>query len=201
MNGNHVFPWWAGYWLLNPLRKLKLNPREFLVGYVSPGMVILDAGCAMGFFSIPLAQMTGPTGKVFCVDPQKKMLDVLVKRAEKRQLSEIIDVRLCTYASLLVDALAGRIDLALAVGVLHETRDKKAFIRDIALTLKPGGIFIFSEPHVIKPAEFEEELGMIEKSDFMVVKKMHKGHNKIAVLHKNSWNEGHQSCQRATQAA
>ena len=198
MEDTHVFPWWAGYWLLNLLRKMRLNPYELLGGYVKNGMAVLDAGCAMGFFSIPLAQMTGPTGRVFCLDPQKRMLDVLSKRAGKRRLSEILDIRQCTYASLLVGDLARRIDLALAFGVLHEARDKKAFVQEIASTLKPGGVFIFGEPHVISHDDFEKERAMIEKTGFVVVQNWRKGHNNIAVMRKETLSEDHPSCPRAT---
>ncbi|MBN1665356.1 MAG: class I SAM-dependent methyltransferase [Deltaproteobacteria bacterium] len=200
MKTNHIFPWWAGYFLLNPLRKRRLDPCALLGPHVKAGMAILDAGCAMGFFSLPLAQMTGPAGRVFCVDPQQRMLDVLAKRAAKKGLSDIIVVRPCTFTSLRVDDLAGRIDLALVFGVLHEVRDKKAFIYDIATTLKPGGRFIFGEPHVLSQSEFDEELDMMAEKGFIIEGKDRKGDNKIAVMHKKSWSEGHQSCRRAIQA-
>jgi 2-polyprenyl-3-methyl-5-hydroxy-6-metoxy-1,4-benzoquinol methylase len=162
-------------------------------------MTILDAGCAMGFFSLPLARMTGPAGRVFCVDPQQRMLDALARRAAGARLSNVV-VRPCTFTSLRVDDLAGRIDLALAFGVLHEVEDKDAFIHDIALTLKPEGLFIFGEPHVLSQSEFDEELDMIEEKGFILEGKDRKGRNKISIMHKETRSEGRQSCQKATQA-
>jgi ubiquinone/menaquinone biosynthesis C-methylase UbiE len=35
-------------------------------------MSVLDVGCGMGFFSLPLAKLVGGTGKVVCVDLQGK---------------------------------------------------------------------------------------------------------------------------------
>jgi 2-polyprenyl-3-methyl-5-hydroxy-6-metoxy-1,4-benzoquinol methylase len=54
-----VCPIWVGYLLASPVRKLYQNPKKILGAYVREGMKILDIGCAMGFFSLPLAEMTG----------------------------------------------------------------------------------------------------------------------------------------------
>ena len=184
MKEHHLFPWWAGYLLISPLRKLTINPKVLLRDYIQPGMELLDAGCAMGFFSIPMAEMTGPEGTVYCVDPQKKMLTVLEKRAAKKGLSGIIETRECAFTSLKVEDLSARIDLALAFAVLHETRDRKAFIAEIASSLRPGGIFIFAEPHVISGDEFAEELAMIENVGFSTLAQFSRGGNTIAITKK-----------------
>ncbi|MBN1498376.1 MAG: class I SAM-dependent methyltransferase [Spirochaetes bacterium] len=182
MKEHHLFPWWAGYLLINPIRKLSLNPRGLLGGYITPGMSILDAGCAMGFFSIPMAEMTGPGGRVYCIDPQKKMLTVLAKRAKRKGLSEIIATRECTFDSLMAGDLESRIDLALAFGVLHETRDENAFIREIASTLRPGGLFVFGEPHVVSPGQFDAARTKIEAAGFTREKQLRRSSNNIAFM-------------------
>jgi 2-polyprenyl-3-methyl-5-hydroxy-6-metoxy-1,4-benzoquinol methylase len=184
MAEHHVFPWWAGYFLLNPIRKIKLNPEKILGKYITPEMKIIDAGCAMGFFSLPMAKLTGQKGRVSCIDPQKRMLDTLKKRAARAGVSEIIDTRLCSYDSLMVTDLRGQIDLAFAFGVLHETREKKSFIEEIRSTLKPGTVFIFGEPHVITWKEFEDSVDLIEKSGLAVEEIIRMGNNKIAVFRK-----------------
>jgi len=108
MKEHHVFPWWAGYLLISPLRKMTIDPRKLLGGHIQPGMELLDAGCAMGFFSISMAEMTGPDGKVHCVDPQKRMLAVLKRRAAKKGLTGIIETRECSFTSLMVEDLSAR---------------------------------------------------------------------------------------------
>ena len=50
-----VCPWWLGYILVSPLRRLLLNPRELLAPYVKAGMTVLEPGPGMGFFTIELA--------------------------------------------------------------------------------------------------------------------------------------------------
>ena len=68
MAEEHVCPVWVGYLLASPVRKLIQNPKKLLSPYVEEGMTVLDAGCAMGFFSLPMARMVGPNGKVICGD-------------------------------------------------------------------------------------------------------------------------------------
>ncbi|RPI92319.1 MAG: methyltransferase type 11, partial [Spirochaetales bacterium] len=62
MSQAHVFPWWGGYLLLGPLRKRRVDPAKLLEPYIYEGATVLDAGCAMGFFSLPMAVMVGPAG-------------------------------------------------------------------------------------------------------------------------------------------
>jgi ubiquinone/menaquinone biosynthesis C-methylase UbiE len=65
-------PFWVGYLLINPLRTLMQNPKKILSQYVISGMKVLDIGCGMGFFSLPIARMIGPHGRVICLDVQEK---------------------------------------------------------------------------------------------------------------------------------
>ena len=79
----HVCPRWLGYFLLCPLRRLGQKPEKILAPFVSEGMTALDIGPGMGYFSLPMAQMVGPGGKVLCVDVQEKMLRSLGSRAAR----------------------------------------------------------------------------------------------------------------------
>jgi len=69
-----VCPVWVGYFLASPIRKLYQNPFDILRPYLKEGMKVIDIGSAMGFFSIPAAKMAGSSGKVICIDLQKKCL-------------------------------------------------------------------------------------------------------------------------------
>jgi len=90
-----VCPYWVGYLLISPLRRLFHNPEEILSPFVTTGMTVLDIGAAMGFFTLPLAGMVGPNGKVVSVDVQEKMLRSLQKRALKSKVRWVILSRLC----------------------------------------------------------------------------------------------------------
>jgi len=80
-----VCPWWIGYLLASPLRRrLGQDPVKILSPYVREGMTVLEPGPGMGFFTIPLARLVGPSGRVIAVDLQPKMIESLKRRAAKR---------------------------------------------------------------------------------------------------------------------
>lgn len=157
MKHKHLFPWWAGYLLISPLRKLSLDPDRFLSDYITEGMTVIDAGCAMGFWSLPAARLAGDTGKVLCVDMQERMLKTLKKRADNAGLGGIIKTRLCTAEWLMIDDLYGKSDVAIAFGVIHEAPDEAAFIADLARALKQGGRLIIGEPKSPVPEQLFRE--------------------------------------------
>lgn len=45
---SHTSPWWFGYFLLNPVRRLVQPPSRFRGPFVRPGMVVVEPGCGMG---------------------------------------------------------------------------------------------------------------------------------------------------------
>ena len=53
---HRVCPWWLGYLLASPLRRLMANPRKLLAPYVHEGMTVLEPGPGMGFFTLELAR-------------------------------------------------------------------------------------------------------------------------------------------------
>jgi len=154
---HHVCPWWVGYLIASPLRKLGENPDKILGPLVEPGMTAVDFGSAMGFFSLPLARMIGPHGRVVCVDLQPRMLSSLRKRARKKGLDDIIETRECSNDDLGVDDLSGQADVALAIHVVHEVPYPRQFLTTCRTVLKPGGRLLLIEPkgHV-SDEEFQE---------------------------------------------
>ncbi len=141
-----ICPPWIGYLLASPLRRLFENPEKMLGDYVRPGMTILDAGSAMGFFSLAMARMVGPEGKIYAVDLQEKMIKSLKRRAAKAGVSDIIEARTCNQNSLEINDLTGKIDFAVAIHVVHEVPDASNFISEIYSALKPGAKFLIIEP-------------------------------------------------------
>ena len=120
----HVCPLWVGHLLAHPLRKLIHPPKRLLSPYVKPNMTVVDLGCAMGFFSIPMAEMVGPAGRVICLDIQKNMLEHLMHRARKANMADRIEARLCAHHTLGLADVAGHINFVLASAVIHELSEK-----------------------------------------------------------------------------
>ena len=143
---NHVCPWWIGYILASPIRRLFQEPEEILGPYIKEGVKVLDFGCAMGFFSLPSARMAGREGRVVCIDLQEKMIRSLEKRAARAGLSNRIETRVCAKNSFGTEDIAGEIDFALALAVVHEVPDRDALFSALHEALKPGGRLLVAEP-------------------------------------------------------
>ena len=113
----------------NPLRRLIHNPYRILGGLVHPGQTVVDLGCGMGYFSIPLARMVGPKGKVICIDVQQQMLDGLRRRATRAGVLSQVTLHRCEPTQL---GLAEPADFVLAFWMLHEVPDQTAFLAGLA---------------------------------------------------------------------
>ncbi len=109
-------------------------------------MTVLEVGPGMGFFSLDVARLIGPEGRLVCVDVQPKMIDVLRRRAARAGLSEIIEGRLCSSDSLGIDDLRGAVDFALLFAVAHEVHDRQGLFRETRSSLKPEGRLLLAEP-------------------------------------------------------
>lgn len=73
----HVCPWWLCWTFDNLLRKLVQDPEKIIKPYVRGGSTVLDIGCGMGYFTIPLARLVGEKGQVIATDIQEQMLSAL----------------------------------------------------------------------------------------------------------------------------
>ncbi len=154
-----VCPWWLGYWLVSPLRRLLEPPDALLTPHVKAGMVVIEPGCGMGFFTLVIARMVGPAGKVVAVDLQPRMLAGLRRRARRSGLERRIEMRLATSDRLGLDGLEECSDLAVALHVVHEVPDPQRFFAELGRALKPGAHVLVVEPrHHVSPAKFEAEL-------------------------------------------
>jgi ubiquinone/menaquinone biosynthesis C-methylase UbiE len=149
-----VCPWWLGYVLASPVRRLFESPERLLGPYVRRGMTVVEPGCGMGYFTIPVARMTGSEGKVICVDLQEKMIAGLLRRARRAGLADRILASVCSTEDLGLQAFRGAADLALAIHMVHEVPDQRSLLAQLHDVLRPGGSLLIREPrgHVSQEA-------------------------------------------------
>ncbi len=167
---HRVCPWWVGYLLASPLRRLMQDPTEILRPFVSEGMTVLEPGPGMGFFTLELARLAGPRGRVIAVDIQPRMLEGLAKRADRAGLRDRIDVREAAPDRMGTEDLEGKVDLVLAFAVIHELGSAERFFAEAYRALKRGGRLLAAEPkRHVRAAEFDETLSKAEKAGFAVV--------------------------------
>jgi SAM-dependent methyltransferase len=165
MSRRHVCPVWVGYLLANPVRALFQNPEKILGPHIAPGMRVLDVGCAMGFFSLPLVRLVGPGGRVVCVDLQQTMLDSLARRARRAHLLDRIELRRCDADSLCIADLREQVHLALLFAVVHEVDNAARLFTEVRDALRPGGRVVFAEPkgHIPRNA-FDASVSVAERN-------------------------------------
>jgi ubiquinone/menaquinone biosynthesis C-methylase UbiE len=146
MQHRGVCPFWIGLLLASPLRRLVHDPVKILGPHVRTGMTVLDVGSAMGFFSLPLARLVAPDGRVLCVEMQERMLRVLERRARKSGVQDLIEARPCTQDSLGLHGLDGTVDFALVFAMVHEVPDPERLFAEILRAMKPGASLLMAEP-------------------------------------------------------
>jgi len=130
-------------WLIRESRQREEDCATMLAELgVKPGMTVCDMGCGNGFYSLKLAEMVGPEGKVIAVDIQPEMLRLLQARAEEegvdnieRILGEIDNPKL----------EPDTIDLILCVDVYHEFSHPEEMLSHMRKSLKPVGQLVLVE--------------------------------------------------------
>ncbi len=138
-----VCPWWLVHTFDNPLRRFVQKPERILDGIIRPGAHCLDLGCGIGYFTIPMAHLVGPSGTVTAADLQPQMLAGVSRRAASTGLSARIRLRLVDASGIHFD---GVFDSALAFWMVHEVPDEVVTLRQLQAALKPGGRFLLVEP-------------------------------------------------------
>ncbi len=166
----YVCPWWFGYFLINPFRRLRQEPHAILSPLVAEGMTVLEPGPGMGFFTLELARLVGASGRVVAVDVQQRMLAALRRRAARHALAGRIETRLAGDAGLGIEDLAGGVDFALLFAMVHEVPDQARLFTEIGAALKSGGTALLAEPrgHVRAPA-FAATLDLATAHGFVAV--------------------------------
>jgi len=176
----HICPWWLCFTFDNPLRRLIHSPETILSKYVRSGDTVLDVGPGMGYFSIPLAGLVGPSGRVIAADIQQKMLDAVLRRARRRGIADRIQIHLSTPESIGIDE---RVDFVLAFWIVHEIANQETFFKQIGDILKPSRCLLLAEPviHVTRQM-FLRTLCAAEKMGFTVKEKPRIGLSHSALL-------------------
>ncbi|MDQ7784490.1 MAG: methyltransferase domain-containing protein [Desulfomonilaceae bacterium] len=177
---DHICPWWMGYLLVNPFRRLLENPDKLLGPYVNRGMTVVDYGCGMGFFTLALARMVGPEGKVLAVDVQQKMLDGMVKRSRRAGLADRI-------VPLLADSrgagIGDAVDFIAALHVVHELPDAKNFFSRMREAMKPGARLLVVEPGFhVSAKDFRASIEAARSVGLVVVGELENGRRRRALL-------------------
>lgn len=109
---------------------------------VKKGMTICDMGCGNGFYSLALARMVGPEGKILAVDIQPEMLKLLEQRAAASNLKNIELIQGELHDPKLPK---GKVDMILLADVYHEFSHPEHMLKAMRESLKDDGVCVFLE--------------------------------------------------------
>lgn len=130
-------------WLVRSEREQEENPDLALKLLAIPeGSVVADLGAGVGYYSLKIAEIVGPKGKVYATDLQPEMLRMLRTRAQKAGVRNLETVPGAVDRSNLPD---GIMDIVLLVDVYHEFSEPQKMLKSIAKSLKPDGRLILFE--------------------------------------------------------
>jgi precorrin-6B methylase 2 len=139
----HVMGHEGADWLERPTRELEEKPDQMIESLnLKPGDVVADIGAGTGYITWRMAKKVGPAGKVYAVEIQQEMLDLLSDNMKKRGVTNVIQA-----LGTITDPKLPRktLDLIIMVDVYHEFSHPFEMAEAICEALKVGGRLAFVE--------------------------------------------------------
>ena len=136
-------PQFAGL-LDHPARlKLRTPAQTAAVFGYEPGMKVVEVGCGTGTFTVEMAKLVGPTGRVHAVDLQKAMIDKAHVRITEAGLND--RVRFEHRGAYRLPLQEASMDLAVLMAVLAEIPDRALALAEVHRVLKPEARLVVGE--------------------------------------------------------
>jgi predicted methyltransferase len=131
---------------------------------VKPGMSVADVGAGEGYYTVRLAKVVGPKGRVLAEDIVPEIRDQLSDRVQRERLDNVA-VKLGTPDNPTLPPAS--FDRVFLVHMYHEVASPYAFLWHMREGVKPSGLVIVVDSnrpvrqHGIPPAEVKCELGAL----------------------------------------
>lgn len=139
----HVMGHQAADWLERPEREQE-EQTEKMIDWLRLkfGDNVADIGAGTGYITWRMAKKIAPTGKVYAVEIQQEMLDLLSANMKQRGISNVVQ----TLGTVTDPKLpANALDLIIMVDVYHEFDHPYEMTDAMVRSLKPGGRLVFVE--------------------------------------------------------
>lgn len=156
----------AADWLDRPEREQEEQPEKMLNAlHLTSGMNVADIGAGSGYLTFRMSKRVAPTGKVYAVEIQPEMLDIIHKRMLERGIKNVVEV--------LGDVADPKLppssqDLIIMVDVYHEFDHPWEMTRSMIKSLKPGGRLVLVEYRLEDP---KVPIKLVHKMSVAQVKK------------------------------
>src|SRR5262249_13298779 len=133
----------AAGWLERPEREKEEEPNKLLDALkFKAGDVVADIGAGSGYLTFRIAERVGKQGKIYAVDIQPEMLDLIRQKMKSNKVPNVEPVQGTETDPKLP---ANGVDLIIMVDVYHEFSFPFEMTENMVKSLKPGGRLVFVE--------------------------------------------------------
>jgi precorrin-6B methylase 2/tetratricopeptide (TPR) repeat protein len=133
---SHVMGHRAAGWLERPEREREELPDRVVEEMeLAADAAVADVGAGTGYFSFRIAKKV-PRGRVFAVDIQPEMLEIVERRIASEKVGNLMPVLGSTVEPGLPEA---GVDAVLLVDAYHEFSNPREMLDSIVRALRPGG--------------------------------------------------------------
>jgi ubiquinone/menaquinone biosynthesis C-methylase UbiE len=124
-------------------REEQLHPHDLLRSFgLRAGDTIADIGCGPGFFTIPAAEIVGPSGKVYAADVQSEMIAAIMMRVADLDIHHVEILKTSETDVALPEHSVQMVWLAF---VLHEMDQRAVYLYRLRRALRPDGRIVILE--------------------------------------------------------
>lgn len=122
-------------------KEKKFIEPERVVSYfeLQKGDYVAEFGAGHGYFTIPMARAVGGEGKVFAIDVQKGVLEIIRSRSRLENLSNIeliwADLELSGGSKLKNDS----VEFVLVANILFQAENKSMLLKEAHRIMRPEG--------------------------------------------------------------
>ena len=103
---------------------------------IRPGAIVADLGAGGGYFTLKLANAVGAAGKVYAVDIDREMTDLIAGQAKKGSAANVETIVANSDDPLLP---ATGVDLIFTVNTYHHFDNRVGYFANLRKYLRPGG--------------------------------------------------------------
>jgi ubiquinone/menaquinone biosynthesis C-methylase UbiE len=110
---------------------------------IEPGDSVLDYGCGPGSYVAPLAELVGPSGRIWALDIHPLAIQMVQQTASAKRLENVETILSDCETGLPDDS----VDVVLMYDILHDLENADDILQELHRVLKPDGTLSVQDPH------------------------------------------------------